>query len=114
MLYFDDTAKPWGFSKSTLRPVGRIVIRRYESPGWRVTPSAPTRPTYSLPLRDLSEFAADQVDELRGGRRQAAADAAHEKHLAIECRPHQRLRDEGGKLAGRDDVARRADRDPPL
>jgi hypothetical protein len=30
--------------------VGRITIRRYASPRWRVTPSAPTRPTGSIDI----------------------------------------------------------------
>jgi hypothetical protein len=35
--------------------VERIVIRRYESPRWRVTPSATTRPT-GLPQDAVGEF----------------------------------------------------------
>jgi hypothetical protein len=38
-----------------LELVGRIVIRRYESPRWRVTPSATTRPT-GFPQDAVGEF----------------------------------------------------------
>jgi integrase/recombinase XerD len=43
-----DTATPdavRGFQLHLIERVGRIMIRRYESTRWRVTPSAPTRPT---------------------------------------------------------------------
>jgi hypothetical protein len=41
--------KPGRYACLLSELVGRIMIRRYESPRWRVTPSASTRPTsYAL------------------------------------------------------------------
>jgi hypothetical protein len=57
LLFFGQDVALFGRGKAALRRqrVGRIMIRRFESTRWRVTPSAPTRPTgYGLPCSRLS------------------------------------------------------------
>jgi hypothetical protein len=48
---FVPALKAFMTSPQNLKHVGRIAIRRHESPIWRVTPSAPTRPTRCCPDR---------------------------------------------------------------